>query len=46
MCTCIIYLWTRQLFSTTLIGPVEFGGRELCVLELHSAGLDSYLILL
>jgi hypothetical protein len=29
-----------------LIGTVVFGGRELCVLVLHSAGSDSYLTLL
>ena len=38
--------WTRQLFNTTLIGLVAFGGRELCVRVLHSAGPDSYLALL
>jgi hypothetical protein len=36
----------RQLFNTTLIGAVVFGGPELCVLVLHSAGSDSYLTLL
>jgi hypothetical protein len=29
-----------------LIGPVAFGGRELCVLVLHSTGPDRYLALL
>jgi hypothetical protein len=29
-----------------MIGPVAFGGRELCVLVLHSAGPGSYLTLL
>jgi hypothetical protein len=43
MCTFITFCCTRQLFNTTLIGPVTFQGRELCVLVLHSAGLDSYL---
>ena len=46
MCTCITLCCTRQLSNTTLIGPVVFGGRELCVLVLHSAGPDSYLALL
>jgi len=46
MCTCITFCWTRQLFNTTLIGPVVFGERELCVLVLHCAGPDSYLTLL
>ena len=46
MCTCITFCWTRQLFNTTLIGPVTFEGRELCVLVLHSAVPDSYLTLL
>jgi hypothetical protein len=46
MCTCITFCWTRQLFNTTLIGPVAFGGRELCVLVLHSVGPDSYATLL
>ena len=46
MCTCIIFCWIRQLFNTNLIGAVVFGGRELCVLVLHSAGSDSYLTLL
>ena len=41
MCTCITFWWTKQLFKTTLTGPVAFGGRELCVLILHSAGSDS-----
>ena len=36
----------RQLFNTTLIGAVVFGGRELCVLVLNPAGSDSYLALL
>jgi len=45
MCTCITFCWTRQLFNTILIGPVAFGEWELCVLELHSAGPDSYLTL-
>jgi hypothetical protein len=46
MCTCIIFCWIRQLFNTTLTGSVAFGGWELCVLVLHSAGSDSYLALL
>ena len=46
MCTYITFCWTRQLFNTTLTGPVTFGGQELCVLVLHSAGSDSYLSLL
>jgi hypothetical protein len=46
MCTCIIFCWIRLLFNTTLIGPVALGGRELCVLVLHSAGSESYLALL
>ena len=46
MCSCITLWWTRQLSSTTFIGPVAFGGREICVLVLHSAGTDSYIILL
>jgi hypothetical protein len=46
MCTCITFCWIRQLANTTLTGPVAFGGRELCVLVLHSAGSDSYLALL
>ena len=46
MCTCITFCWTRQLFNTTLIGPVEFEGRELGALVLHSAGSDNYLTLL
>jgi hypothetical protein len=46
MCTCIICCWIRQLFNTNLIGAVVFGGRELCVLVLHSAGSDSYLTVL
>jgi hypothetical protein len=37
---------TRELFNTTLIDPVVFGGRDICVLVLHSAGPDSYLTLL
>ena len=37
MCSCITFCWTRQLSNTTLIGPLAFGGRELCVLVLHSA---------
>ena len=32
----------NPLLSTTLIGPVAFGGRELYVLVLHSAGPDIY----
>jgi hypothetical protein len=43
MCTCITFCCTRHLSNTTLIGPVACGGRELCVLVLHSAGLDIYL---
>jgi hypothetical protein len=46
MRTCIIFCYSRQLFNTSVIGPVAFGGRELCVLVLHSAGSDSYLTLL
>jgi len=46
MITGITFCWTRQLFNTTLIGPVVFGERELCVLVLHCAGPDSYLTLL
>ena len=46
MGTCITFCWTRQLFDITLTGPVAFGGRELYVLVLHSAGSDSYLALL
>jgi hypothetical protein len=46
MCTCIAFCWNRQLFKNTLTGPVAFGGRELCVLKLHSGGPDSYLTLL
>ena len=46
MCSCITFCWTRQLFNTTLIGPVTFEGRELCVFVLHSAVPDSYLTLL
>jgi hypothetical protein len=46
MCTCITFCWIKQLCNTTLIGVVVFGGRELCVLVLHSAALDSYLTLL
>jgi hypothetical protein len=42
MCTCITFCWIRQLFSTTLTGPVAFGGRDLYVLVLHSVGPDSY----
>jgi hypothetical protein len=46
MCTCIILCWIKNLFYTTLIGAVVFGGRELFVLVLHFAGSDSYLTLL
>jgi hypothetical protein len=46
MCTCITFCWTRHLSSTTFTGPVTFGGRELCVFVLHSAGPESYLTLL
>ena len=46
MCTCITFYWTRQLFNTTMIDPVAFEERELCVLLLHSAVPDSYLTLL
>jgi hypothetical protein len=46
MCTCITFCWIIELYNTTLIGPEAFGGRELCVLVLHSAGSDSYLGLL
>ena len=45
MCTCITFCWIRQLFSTALIGPVTFGGRELCVLALL-VYVYSYLTLL
>ena len=38
----ITFYWTRHLFNTTLIGPMALGGRELCVLILHSVGPDSY----
>jgi hypothetical protein len=46
MCSCITFCWTRQLFSTTLICPMAFVGRVLCVLVLHSTGPDSYITLL
>jgi hypothetical protein len=46
MWTYITFCWTRQLFKNILTGPVAFGGRDLCVLILHSAGPDSYLTLL
>ena len=46
ICTCITFCWYRLLFNTTLIGPVTFGERDLCVLVLHSAGPHSYLTLL
>jgi hypothetical protein len=46
MCTCIIFCWIRDLFTTTMIGSVAFGGRELYVLALHSAGPHKYLTLL
>jgi hypothetical protein len=46
MCACIIFCLIRQLFNTTLTGHVAFGGWELCVLVLHSAGSDSYLTLI
>jgi hypothetical protein len=46
VCTCITFCWAKQLSNTTLIGPVAFGGQELCVLVLHYAGPDSYLALL
>jgi hypothetical protein len=45
MCACVTFICTRQLSNITLIGPVAFGGGELCVLILHSAGPDSYLTL-
>ena len=45
MCTFITFCCTRQLFNTTLIGPATFGGGELYVIVLHSAGPDSYLTL-
>ena len=41
MCTFITFWWTRQLFNTTLIDAVAFGGRDICVLVLHTAGPDS-----
>jgi hypothetical protein len=43
MCTCVTFGCTRQLFNTTLIGPMAFGGWELYVIVLHSAGPDGYL---
>jgi hypothetical protein len=43
MCT---FCWISALFNTTLNGPVVFGGHELYVLALHSAGPDSYLAIL
>jgi hypothetical protein len=46
MCTGITFCWNRQSFNITLIGPMTYGGRELCVLVLYSAGSDSYLTLL
>ena len=46
MCTCITFCWIRQLSNTTLTGSVVFGGREFCVLVLHSAGPESYIALL
>jgi hypothetical protein len=46
MCTCIKLCWTRQLFCTTLIGSMTFGGLISCVLVLYSAGPASYLTLL
>ena len=46
MCTCITFCWTRYVFNTTLIGPLAFKVRELCVLVLNSAETDTYLILL
>jgi hypothetical protein len=46
MCACITFYWISQLFSTTLIGVVVFGGRELCLLVLYSAGSENYLALL
>ena len=39
-------LLDRTLLSTINIGPVAFGGRELCVLALHSGGQESYSTLL
>jgi len=46
MCTVITFCWTRQLANATLIGPVAFRERELCVLVLHSVGADIYLTIL
>jgi hypothetical protein len=46
MCNCITFFWTKQLFNSVLIGPVAFGGRDVCVLVLHSGGPDRYLALL
>ena len=46
MSTCITFCWIRELFNTILIGPMAFGGRELCVTVSHSAGPDIYLLLL
>ena len=43
MCTCITFCWTTQLFNITFIGPMAFGGRNLFVRVLHSAGPDNYL---
>jgi hypothetical protein len=43
MFTFITFYWIRQLSSTTLTDPVTFGGRQLFVPVLHSAGTDSYL---
>jgi hypothetical protein len=43
MCTCITFCTTRQLSSTSLIGSLAFGERELFVLVLHYPGPDSYL---
>jgi hypothetical protein len=46
MCTCITFFWTGHLLNTTFIGPMEFGGRQLFVPVIHSAGTDGYLTLL
>ena len=46
MCTCVTFCLTRQLLNSILIGHMAFREQELCVIVLHSAGLDSYLKLL
>jgi len=42
MCTCITFCWILELLSTIMIVSVAFGGRELYVLALHSAGPHQY----